>query len=31
MPDPMRIRATEKDGIVDVKVLMRHEVLLVSY
>ena len=25
MPDPMRIRATEKDGIVDVKVLMRHD------
>lgn len=25
MPDPMRIRATEKDGIVDVKILMRHD------
>jgi sulfur-oxidizing protein SoxZ len=24
MASPMRIRATEKDGIVDVKVLMRH-------
>lgn len=24
MASPMRIRATEKDGVVDVKVLMRH-------
>ena len=25
MSDPMRIRATEKDGIVDVKILMKHD------
>jgi len=25
MPDPMRIRASEKDGVVDVKILMKHE------
>ena len=25
MADPMRIRAAEKDGIVDVKVLMKHD------
>ncbi len=25
MADPMRIRATEKDGVVDVRVLMKHE------
>jgi sulfur-oxidizing protein SoxZ len=25
MPDPMRLRATEKDGVVDVKILMRHD------
>lgn len=25
MPDPMRLRATEKDGMVDVKILMRHD------
>ncbi len=25
MADPMRIRATEKDGVVNVKVLMSHE------
>ncbi|OIM98573.1 MULTISPECIES: thiosulfate oxidation carrier complex protein SoxZ [unclassified Polynucleobacter] len=25
MSDPMRVRATEKDGIVDVKILMKHD------
>ncbi|MBP8307353.1 MAG: thiosulfate oxidation carrier complex protein SoxZ, partial [Burkholderiaceae bacterium] len=25
MPDPMRIRATAKDGVADVRVLMAHE------
>ncbi|QWD84276.1 thiosulfate oxidation carrier complex protein SoxZ [Polynucleobacter sp. MWH-P3-07-1] len=25
MSDPMRIRAAEKDGIVDVKILMKHD------
>jgi sulfur-oxidizing protein SoxZ len=25
MADPMRLRATEKDGVVDVKILMRHD------
>ncbi|MBT8521022.1 thiosulfate oxidation carrier complex protein SoxZ [Polynucleobacter paneuropaeus] len=25
MSDPMRTRATEKDGIVDVKILMKHD------
>ena len=25
MADPMRIRAAEKDGIVDVKILMKHD------
>jgi sulfur-oxidizing protein SoxZ len=25
MADPMRIRATEKDGVVDVRVLMKHD------
>jgi sulfur-oxidizing protein SoxZ len=25
MGDPMRIRAVEKDGVVDVKILMRHD------
>ncbi len=25
MADPMRIRASEKDGVVDVKVLMKHD------
>ena len=25
MADPMRIRATEKDGEIDVKVLMKHD------
>jgi len=25
MSDPMRIRATEKDGVVDVKILMKHD------
>ena len=25
MSDPMRIRSTEKDGIVDVKILMKHD------
>ncbi len=25
MADPMRVRATEKDGVVDVKILMKHE------
>ena len=25
MSDPMRIRATEKDGIVDIKILMKHD------
>ena len=25
MGDPMRIRASEKDGVVDVKVLMKHD------
>ena len=26
MSDPMRIRATEKDGVVDVKILMKHDI-----
>jgi sulfur-oxidizing protein SoxZ len=25
MSDPMRVRATEKDGLVDVKILMKHD------
>jgi len=25
MGDPMRVRASEKDGVVDVKVLMKHD------
>ena len=25
MSDPMRIRATEKDGVVDVKILLKHD------
>jgi len=25
MSDPMRVRATEKDGVVDVKILMKHD------
>jgi sulfur-oxidizing protein SoxZ len=25
MADPMRLRATEKDGVIDVKILMRHD------
>ncbi len=25
MSDPMRVRATEKEGIVDVKILMKHD------